>query len=221
VDVYANKDSFTNAPIETAGMERLSKQERVSNDTSAIAKALGGVSHVFAPIAGTELSPVQIDYMIRGYMGWLGGTIETTSQYAMMPFNDGVYPDADWTKRMSLGFVQKLPATQSTYVTDFYQNNQRISESYADMRHYAELGQSEKVKEILTEKKDDIALAKLYDKTAKDIASIRKQKLQIANPQNKSMTGDQKQQEIQRLDLLISQVAQHAEEIRKSLKKAP
>ena len=221
VDVYANKDSFTNAPIETAGMERLSKQERVSNDTSAIAKALGGVSHVFAPIAGTELSPVQIDYMIRGYMGWLGGTIETTSQYAMMPFNDGVYPDADWTKRMSLGFVQKLPATQSTYVTDFYQNNQRISESYADMRHYAELGQSEKVKEILTEKKDDIALAKLYDKTAKDIASIRKQKLQIANPQNRSMTGEQKQQEIQRLDLLISQVAQHAEEIRKSLKKAP
>ena len=136
-----------------------------------------------------------------------------------MPFNNGVYPDADWTKRMSLGFVAKLPTQQSTYVTDFYQNNQLISQAYADMRHYAELGQAEKVQEILTEKGDLIGLEKLYDKTSKNLANIRKQVLMIQNPENTSMTGEQKKEEIERLKQLISMVSEQAESIRKGMKK--
>jgi hypothetical protein len=220
-DVSTNKDAFTSAPIETAGMERLSKQERKTDMTSPLAKALGGLSHILTPesLKESEISPVQADYLIRSYFGWLGGTIETASQYAVMPFNNGVYPDADWTKRMSLGFVAKLPTQQSTYVTDFYQNNQLISQAYADMRHYAELGQAEKVQEILTEKGDLIGLEKLYDKTSKNLANIRKQVLMIQNPENTSMTGEQKKEEIDRLKQLISMISEQAESIRKSMKK--
>jgi hypothetical protein len=220
-DVSTNKDAFTSAPIETAGMERLSKQERKTDMTSPLAKALGGLSHILTPesLKESEISPVQADYLIRSYFGWLGGTIETASQYAVMPFNNGVYPDADWTKRMSLGFVAKLPTQQSTYVTDFYQNNQLISQAYADMRHYAELGQAEKVQEILTEKGDLIGLEKLYDKTSKNLANIRKQVLMIQNPENISMTGEQKKEEIERLKQLISMVSEQAESIRKGMKK--
>jgi len=221
IDVYANKDSFTNAPIETAGMERLSKQERMTNETSALAKGLGGVSKALGAVSGgkAEMSPVQIDYMIKSYLGWLGGTIATTSQYAMMPFNNGVYADADWQKRMSLGFVQKLPSVQSTYVTDFYQNNQAISEAYADMRHYAEIGDSAKVQQILEEKGDLIRLEKMYDATSKNMANIRKQLNHIQDPNNTSLTGEQKANEVLRLKGLISDLAQRAESIRLSMKK--
>jgi len=221
IDVYANKDSFTNAPIETAGMERLSKQERMTNETSALAKGLGGVSKALGAVSGgkAEMSPVQIDYMIKSYLGWLGGTIATTSQYAMMPFNNGVYADADWQKRMSLGFVQKLPSVQSTYVTDFYQNNQAISEAYADMRHYAEIGDSSKVQQILEEKGDLIRLEKMYDATSKNMANIRKQLNHIQDPNNTSLTGEQKANEVLRLKGLISDLAQRAESIRLSMKK--
>ena len=221
IDIYANKESFTSAPIETAGMERLSKQERKTDQTSPLAIALGGVSNALTSVLGkeSEMSPVQIDYLIRAYLGWFGGTIQVSTQYAVMPFNNGVYPDADWTKRLSLGFVQDLPAAQSTYVTQFYHNNQLIQQAYADMRHYAELGESEKVKEILEEKGDLIRLQSLYDQKTKVMANIRKQLQRISDPNNDTMTGEEKKDEINRLKMLISDQAKQAEDIRKSFKK--
>jgi hypothetical protein len=223
VDIYANKNYFTNAPIETAGMERLSKQERITDSTSPLAKALGGVSHAMAPLTGElgELSPVQADYLIRAYMGWLGGAITTTSIEAVKPFNNGVYPSTDWTKPLTAGILEKEPSAQSTYLTDFYHNNQAIQQSYADMRHYAQLGQSDKVLEIMVEKKDDLALAKFYDAQSKQLANIRHQLLIISNPKYTGLTSDQKEEEILRLKQLMSQVAEQAETARKFIKVNP
>ena len=220
VDIYANKNYFTGAPIETAGMERLSKQERMTDKTSPLAKALGGVSHAMAPLTGElgELSPVQVDYLIRAYMGWVGGTVAATSTEAVKPFNNGVYPSTDWTKPLTLGYVEKEPSPQSAYLTDFYQNNQAIQQSYADMRHYAQLGQNDKVLEIMTEKKDDLALAKFYDAQSKQLANIRKQLLTISSPSYTGLTSEQKEQEILRLKQLMSSVAEQAEAARKSMK---
>jgi hypothetical protein len=221
VDIYANKNPFTSAPIESAGMERLSKQERKTDSTSPIAVALGSVSKAMSTVTGesTELSPIQIDYMIRAYMGWLGGTIAASSGYAVQPFNDGVYPDVNKTKMLSLGFIENLPTNQSTYMTDFYQNNKKIQQAYADMRHYAELGQSEKVLELLEEKGTEISLQKFYDKTSKNLANIRQQIQMVSNPAYTAMTGEEKKDEINRLRQLMSSVAEQAESARKAIKK--
>ena len=220
VDIYANKNPFTSAPIESAGMERLTKQERKTDSTSPIAIALGGVSNAMSQVTGesTELSPIQIDYMIRAYMGWLGGTIAASTTQAIRPFNDGVYPSMDYTKPLSLGFMEKLPTAQSTYMTDFYQNNIKIQQAYADMRHFAELQQSEKVLEILKEKRSEIAMSKFYDKTAKNLANIRQRIQMISNPAYKGMTGEQKEEEISRLKQVMSMAAKQAEDARKRLK---
>jgi hypothetical protein len=215
VDLYANKDSFTGAPIETAGMERLSKAERVATNTSPLAKALSQVTNVFLP-ESTEVSPVQVDYAIKAYFGWLGATISATSHYAVMPFSKGAYPDHNWQDTISMGFVKSLPATQSGYVTGFYENMKIIEQSYADMRHYAEIGESEKVQKILEEKGDKIALAKFYDKTSKDMAKLRKVTQLIQADED--MSGAQKREEIDRIKLLIGELAKQAEEVRKSLR---
>jgi hypothetical protein len=221
VDIYANKNPFTSAPIESAGMERLSKQERKIDSTSPIAIALGSVSKAMTTITGesTELSPIQIDYMIRAYMGWLGGTIAASSTSAVRAFDNGVFPETDKTKLLSLGFIESLPTNQSTYMTDFYQNNQKIQQAYADMRHYSELGQSEKVLEILQEKGSEISLQKFYDKTSKNLANIRRQIQQVSNPEFTAMTGAEKKEEINRLKQLMSTVAEQAETARKALKR--
>ena len=158
--------------------------------------------------------------MVHSYFAWLGSTAATASQYAMMPFNNGVYPDADWTKRMSLGFAAKLPSNQSTYVTDFYQSNQQISEAYADMRHYAAQGQMDKVAEIMKDKGDKIALAKMYDATSKNLANIRKQINRIGDPNYTSLDSEQKKNEINRLRQLMSDVAQRAEQVRLARERA-
>jgi hypothetical protein len=184
---------------------------------------LGGVSNAMSQVTGesTELSPIQIDYMIRAYMGWLGGTIAASTTQAIRPFNDGVYPSMDYTKTLALGFVEKLPTAQSTYMTDFYQNNVKIQQAYADMRHFAELQQSEKVLEILKEKRSEIAMSKFYDKTAKNLANIRQRIQMISNPAYKGMTSEQKEEEIKRLKQIMSMAAKQAEDARKQLKNQP
>ena len=216
IDLYANKDSFTGAPIETAGMERLSKAERASDNTSPLAIALSGIQRFVSP-KSMEMSPVQVDYAIKSYFGWLGGTVAATSHYAVMPFSKGAYPDHNWTETMSMGFIKSLPATQSKYVTAFYENNKQISQAYADMRHYAELGDQAKVQEILEEKGDLIGLQQSYDRGAKDMAKIRQAITAIRN--DETMSGEQKKEEIDRLKVLIGTVAEQLESVRKSVKK--
>lgn len=215
VDLYANKDSFTGAPIETAGMERLSKAERIASGTSPLAIALSKVSNVFLP-ESMETSPVQADYAIKAYFGWLGATISATSHYAVMPFAKGAYPDHNWTDTISMGFVKTLPSTQSGYVTAFYENMKLIEQSYADMRHYAEIGESEKVQKIIEEQGDKIAMAKFYDKTAKDMSKLRQVISFIQSDQ--TMTGAAKREEIDRLKILIGDLAKQAEDVRKSMR---
>jgi hypothetical protein len=213
VDLYANKDSFTGAPIETAGMEALSKAERKADTTSPLAIALAPVLNIALPEKG-ELSPVQVDYAIKGYFGWLGGTIASTSMYAVMPFKEGEYPDTKWMDKASLGFVKNLPSNMSQYTTAFYESNKQIQQAFADMRHYAEIGEMDKVEQIMEDKGDKIALQKLYTHTSKQMANIRKQISIVTN--DKSMDGATKREEIDRMKELISMLAKQAEDTRKS-----
>ena len=214
VDLYSNKDSFTGAPIETAGMERLSKEQRIAEKTSPLAIALSKVTNVFLP-ESAEVSPVQTDYAIKSYFGWLGGTASATSHYAVMPFSKSAYPDQDWKETMSLGFIKSLPTAQSKYVTAFYENNKEISQAYADMRHYAEIGETEKAYKIIEEKGDLIAMAKVYDKVSKDMSKIRQAIMAIRADED--MNGAQKKEEIDRLKIIIGELAEQAEGARKSL----
>ena len=216
VDLYANKDSFTGAPIETAGMERLSKAERIAEKTGPLAIALSIGTNVFLP-ESAEISPVQTDYAIKAYFGWLGGTASWLSHYAVQPFSKSAYPDNNWTDTMSMGFIKSLPTTQSKYVTAFYQNNKEIAQAYADMRHFAQLGEADKVQEILKEKGDKIAMAKFYDNASKDMSKMRQAIQAIRNDEN--MSGAQKKEEIDRMKIIIGEIAKQMEDARIMVKK--
>ena len=215
VDLYANKDSFTGAPIETAGMEALSKAERKSETTSPLAIALAPVLNIALP-EKAELSPVQMDYAIKGYFGWLGGTVATSSFYAVAPFKEGEYPDTKWMDKASLGLVKSLPSNQSQYTTAFYENNKQIQQAFADMRHYSEIGEIDKVQQIYEEKGDKLALQKLYTQTSKQMANIRKQ-IQMVTADT-GMDGATKREQIDEMKELISMLAKQAEDTRKSMK---
>ena len=221
IDLYSNKDSFTGAPIVSAGMERLSAQERVTNRTSGIAQALGGISAgmhkvlTFNPDA-QGMSPVQIDYAIKAYLGWAGSTAVATADLAVEPFTEGTRVRKPVIDTLAMGFIKTEPETASKFMTEFYETNARVQSALADMRHYAELGDSEKVGKILRDQGDDIALAKLYDKTSKQLAEIRKQMRLIE--QSKDIDTEDKRAEMNRLRILMSKMTENVEGMRKSLK---
>jgi hypothetical protein len=220
IDIYANKDSFTSAPIESAGMENLSKQERQNDKTSGIAKALGGISEgatkilTFNPDA-QGLSPIQVDYMIKAYLGWAGATAVATADRAVEPFQEGTRVHPPVIDQLAMGFIKTEPETRSKYLTEFYQNNANLQSAMADMRHYAQLGDSEKVSQILEEKGNKIGLSTAYDKTTKEFAKIRKAIKIIEN--DNSIPEDDKRAEMNRLKILMSDIARDMESARKNL----
>jgi translation initiation factor IF-1 len=146
----------------------------------------------------------------------MGATIGTMSQYAAMPFNEGEYPDARWVDRLSLGLIKELPSRSSGYITSYFENAKTINQAMADMRHYAALGQTEKVLEIQEEKMDKLKLFRTYEKVGKIMGNIRKQ-IRIIE-KDKTMTGAEKKQAINQMTVLMSEYAKMAEDIRKSMK---
>jgi hypothetical protein len=160
------------------------------------------------------ISPVQMDYAIKAYLGWLGATAVATADRAVEPFQEGTKVHPPVIDTLALGFIKTEPQTQSKYMTQFYQNNARLQSALSDMRHYAELGEMEKVTKILEEKGDDIALSKVYDKTTKQLAELRKQSRRVE--QSKDMSADDKRAEMNRLKILMSDMAKQMEQIRKS-----
>lgn len=217
VDIYSNKDSFTGAPIESAGLERLSKQERITNDTSRIAIALGGISKMASSIfngPGAEgISPVQIDYAIKAYLGWVGASSVAISDKALDQFGDVNRPSKSLADIAGLSsFAKSLPDKQSRWVTDFYESNQRIQQAYSDMKNYATIGDQEKVQKIFEEKGDLISMQSMYDQTSKQIAQYRAYVKQVTNLPN--MSKEDKENEIKRAQVIMSDLAKLAEESR-------
>ena len=214
LDLYANKDSFTGAPIESAGLEKLSKQERKIDTTSPLAVAAGALTTALPE--SLELSPVQVDYLIKGYFGWLGATASSMSTAAVAPFKEGEYPDVRWMDKAALGLIKELPTNQSKYVTAFYESNKEISQAFADMRHYQRIGDADKAIAVFEKQGDLIALSKMYDNVSTQMGKMRTQIQIITN--DPTMDGSAKAEAIDRMKMMIGQMAQQAEDIRKSMK---
>ena len=228
-DLARNKDGFTDRPIESMGMERLSKQSRVNAGTSAAAVGLGKVNDMFADFASAatggavnseaiQLSPIQIDYLVRGYLGWLGASILTTSNIAVAPLKAGESSRFERIDDLLVvgNYVKSLPQGQSRYVTSFYENAKVSAMATADYQNFIKLGQFDKAKELAGEKKDAISLNKLYTKMGDTMSTISKQ-IKLVEDDAK-MPGDVKRTEIEKLQQLRIEYAKRAEEARLSRK---
>jgi hypothetical protein len=199
LDLYANKDPFRLRAIETPGMEKLSKSERIGGSTTGMAVMLGK--------AGV-LSPVQIDYIISGYFGWLGSHIAMAADPVMRPVMgmpekaerkiDDAFFVGDW--------VKELPSNQSRYVEEFYRQAVKVREATADMQHYKKLGNIEKAREIFEEDKELIKQSPRFNMAT---TSINKINLRIQQVQASSkMDAKQKRVEVDRLSAMRNKIAE-------------
>jgi outer membrane biosynthesis protein TonB len=223
-DIARNKDGFTDRPIESMGAERLSPENRINPGTSAAALTLGKANSLFADFVsaatgGTvsandvKVSPIQYDYLIRGYLGWVGTVIQTTSNLAAQPFKEGESPDRKVDDFLVVGnFVKSMPQNQSRYVSSFYENSKAIATATADYRSFIAAGDAEKAAEVLESKRDLIALSKLYSKVQDNMSTLNKRIKQVEA--DKDMAGAEKRIEMDRLAQLRIEWAKRAEEIR-------
>lgn len=219
LSLVANKDPFTGRSIETFGMEQLSKTERYGLGTSSLAKGLSEANQALADLAGPigkgmVLSPVQIDYLARGYFGWLGATIFQSSNILTRWGSDVEYPSAKADDYPVVGsFVDELPAAQSRYVQEFYDSAEKVQQQWQDIKFYQKLGQFDKARELIAERPNAQALNQLYTGAQRQIAQLNTQMKRIEL--DEKMSGDIKREKLDELSQRKSELARRVELMRR------
>lgn len=212
MDLYANKDSFTGRPIETMGMERLRKEDRATERTSEIAKALGqlGLPDPTQLAMGqwNTLSPVQIDSLVKGYFGWIGTSASTALDWGIRPMMDrGQRPDMKLKEVFLAGnFLETLPTASSRYVTQLYDQAAAIEQAYGSYRDAVKRGDFGKAQEVLADEAEKISKYKLVETIKRGESDISSQ-IRVIEA-SKTMPGEQKRVRIDRLNDAKNKLAQ-------------
>jgi hypothetical protein len=206
LDIYSNKDSFTGRPIETMGMEKLRPDYRFTSATSMPARAIGTAGQAVAEKIGADfLSPVQIDHMVRGYLGWLGSFAVGGADMLVRPFSgEPTRPAADIYKFATQGILAEVPDRNSRYVTALYDQAKELDQAYSTWRALQKQGKGEEAREFLAENREAIAKSRQFEAVKKREAQVNER---IRMVERSAMSPDEKKAEIRRLNEMKDRLA--------------
>ncbi len=209
LELYANKNFFTDRPIETQGMEKLLPEDRSSENTSGTAKLLGSLGLPNPVSPGNTLSPVQVDSLIRGYFSWVGTSITTALDYGIFhPLeNKGAAVPMKLKDVFLAGnFVESLPAGSSRYVTQLYEQAAEIEQAYGSYRKKLMAGDQAGADALMKKEGNKINQVLLVRKLIERESMLSKQIIEVRN--DKKMSGPQKRVEIDGLTKQKDELAQ-------------
>lgn len=157
------------------------------------------------------LSPVQIEHLVNGYLGWMGGTVLESADTIMRA--TGLAPSIP-TRRVQdyllIGrFARTGPTRGTRYMTEFYDNMRDANRVYSDIRFAVQLGDAEKAKKLAEKNKDTLRMRSAYNRAQRAISSINKQMLMI---KIKKMSSSKKQDGIELLNNRKNEIAKRLAE---------
>lgn len=212
LDVYANKDSFSGRAIEGMADERLRPQDRYNERTSEVARLLGSwglpdpVRLAKGEYAG--LSPKQIDFLLRGYFGWLA-TVSTTATDAIAKplLGRGERPEARLRDAFLAGnFVESLPSGSSRYVTAMYEQARDVEQAWASYQAAIKSGDIEKAREIQQEEAPKLRSRMAVENAKSQIADLNARAKRIES--DKFMSAQAKRAKLDEIETLRNRVAE-------------
>lgn len=206
LDVYANQDSFTGRPIETMGMEKKRPDYRFTQNTSMPARAVSTAGQKAADLIGGDfLSPVQVDHLVRGYLGWLGSFAVGGADMAIRPLTgEPTRATTDYYKLATQGFVAEVPDRNSRYVTALYEQSKRLDQAYSTWRGLIKDGKVAEAREYLEDNREEIVKSRQFDRVKRAEAAVNEQ---IRVIERSALDPDEKKARIARLNAQKDRIA--------------
>lgn len=214
LDVYANKDSFTGRAIEGMSDERLRPQDRAGERTTEVARFLGqlGLPDPVQLAKGeySGLSPKQIDFLLRGYFGWVGTTAAQLGDRALRPLMDrGERPAMELRDAFVAGnFVESLPSGSSRYVTQLYDRARQVDQAYASYRDALKRGDTEKAAQIREEEGGNLLARRRVNHAKEQLANINAQARMVEA--SRTLTAEEKRVRLDAIEERRDRVARMA-----------
>jgi len=174
IDVYSNKDAFTGRPIESMGMEKLQPDYRFTARTTMLARAASTTGQAVTSMVNVNfLSPVQIDHLIRGYFSWLGTFVVDGSDILARPLtNEPTQPTRDLWKTATGGMLAELPADQSRYVSQMYEQATILEQAYGTWRNLIKTGKTDEAREFQADNRDQLQKYRAVEHVKREEAKI-------------------------------------------------
>lgn len=216
-DVYSNRDSFTERPIENQSMQKMQPQDRYNVNTSMLARALGSLpfpepQKLIVNSTFERLSPVQWDALLKGYFGGMGQFIIDLSDAAARPLTGQpssgkpTFSFDNALQTVSMGFVKPLEGQQSRYMTDFYDQLTNIEQAHNSWRDAIKTGQPDKARQIMSENRQLISAYTMAESVKRSESTLNVMARRIQN--STSMDDDTKQARLQSIQEQRNQLAQ-------------
>lgn len=205
LEVATNYSFFSGRDIESEREQAFTPSQRMRSNTTEIAKTLSGLASF--TVGGKEygVSPVQIDYLIRGYFGGLGlaltsmantvlekpGKVPAEMRPSDMPVVGGLFQPRD-----AQGLIN--------YAYEIVSNIQQRQQTYKELMRK---GDDETAKEFLQENRGLISLASSAGSFRQQMGEYATYERQVR--ERKDMTPQQKRAELERIRQIRINYAQN------------
>jgi hypothetical protein len=212
LDIYANYDAFTQRPIESMGMDRLSPELRKRASTSKAGEWISqGLNATVGALGKSDtnplaLSPVQVDHLIGGYFGQIGSWVAGSGDVAWRVATGHEKPAQRWYEYQPVRRFYKNLSDEDRYTkygTVFYEGLREAGRAYADVKELQEMGRLADAKELAVKRQDLLRLRLPLNRAQ---SRLRKINQQIDLVRRSSLDGELKRQRIDRLNAIKNQI---------------
>lgn len=193
LEVMVNYNFFTGRPIIGQGLENKITSEQYTNTTSELAKFLGKAGLV---------APVNIDHLIRGYLGTTGGLGLMAINSAVNLGSDTPRPEKSWQEAIATtpgmsAFVMREYGSAAK--NDYYELRKEVDKAVNTFNTMKKTGRIEEAKEFLEENKQLLSVKTQVNAIERQLAKVREREKIIYSLPESRMTAEEKGQEIERL----------------------
>ncbi|GEK46566.1 hypothetical protein HPA02_08490 [Bisbaumannia pacifica] len=210
LDIYANRDPFRDRPIEPYWDQQLSPSLRFRSSTTMQSRWLsGGLEGALGADSVLALSPLQLDYLVNGYLGSVGSYAMGMADTMWRRAKGIQAPSQRWTESRPIRrFYRDLatPAYYTRYQDLFYEGLQEADRVYSDVRKLEEMGAIEEARERAQNKGDWLRLRKQLNDARGDLSDINERMDQVR--QSTDMDPEYKRRELERLRTVRNRITE-------------
>jgi hypothetical protein len=191
-EVYLGK-SFFSGDIESLREKQLLPTERYRDSTTELSKLLGSVT------GNMGLSPISIDYLIRGYTGGLGIALVQLAN-PLLASDTRAEIAKPTTKPSKLPFIGGLfqPVEGRGTLDEAYDRMEEIKQVKGTFNRLVEEGRRAEALEFAQNYSNDLSMASISGRLQQQLGNIAKLERQIkAHP---TMSTEEKDERLKRLD---------------------
>jgi hypothetical protein len=209
--VMMNYDAFQDREIINATMRRLDPERQYTKTTSEMAKALGAM---------TGISPLNLDFLLRGYLGSVATLSALATNDAINAVRGGP-PRPDQSIGNIISSLPNMGAMMSkeentAVLTDFYEVARDVNKA-VDTLSSMKYASPEAKQAYREEHKKELALKGQVQAINKQLTVLRRREQMVREAPEERMSAEQKQAELKRIDEMRNRMTQNVMRIRQKL----